>query len=249
MKFTLVVCVALLGLVSAVSLKPALQPERANFRFVQLWNRPEATQDYQRGEDEAEQIEHGVPDSAISEVRWGHEGTQERKTTPGKSCRAYPDCMTCAAVTPCIWIPNDPHDTANKWKNGEGHCTEERAQGDDEPNSGLGERLYECKIPHAFEVVDTPDDELDDYSDLHINGSPTHTDIAVLDKAEPVYTVAQELGVGEGPESESAGDWLVGGNTHEDYEGYHDETAIAEAHGNFRQAIEAEEAEAAAGDR
>merc|ERR1712071_677118 len=92
------------------------------------------------------------------------------------------------------------------------------------------------------EVVDTPDDELDDYSTLHINGSPTHVDIAVLDKAEPVYTVAQELGVGEGPESESAGDWIQGGNTHEEYEGYHDQKHINAIHNAHVENLKAQEA-------
>lgn len=240
MKLTLVACVALIGMVGAISMKPASLQPAGTMRFAE--NRPEATQDYQRGEDEREEEEHEVPAGEITEPRWAHEGKAEKKLTPGKACRAYPDCHACADVTTCIWIPHDPHDTENKGKAGEGHCTEERAQGDDEPNSALGERAYECDVQHAFEVVDTPDDEMDDYSDLHINGSPTHTDIAVLDKAEPVYTVAQELGVGEGPESEAAGDWLQGGNTHEEYEGYHDQAVIDKIHGGFVEKIKADEA-------
>lgn len=241
MKLSLVVAIALLGMVSAMSLKPATLQPAGTMRFAQ--NRPEATQDYQRGEDEREEEEHEVPEGEIKEKRWAREGKGEMKMTPGKACRAYENCDTCAEVTTCIWIPHDPHDTDNKWKKGQGHCTEERAQGEDEPNSALGERAYECHMQHAYEVVDTPDDEMDDYSDLHINGSPTHTDIAVLDKAEPVYTVAQELGVGEGPESEAAGDWLQGGNTHEEYEGYHDQEHIDKIHGGFVERLKAEEAE------
>lgn len=246
MKLSLVVCIALLGAVSAVSLKPsALQPERATYRFVQLWNRPESFQDYQRGEDEMEGLEHNVPAGAIKEEeRWAHEGPHELKMTPGPACRSYSDCTSCATVTPCIWIPNDPHDTENKMKAGQGHCTEERAGGDDEENSAVGERKYECNVQHSFEVVDTPNDEHDDYAELHINGSPTNTDIAYLAGAEGVYTVAQEQGVGEGPESEAAGDTMEAGNTHEEYEGHHGDAKEVAAQG-FKDKIAADEAQQA----
>lgn len=220
LSFVLIACV--LGTAGAMSLKKqALQP---SMRFVQLWNRPEATQDFQGGEDWMEAKKHGYG----AGKGWGTPpdglGTANvektnPKFTPGPSCYSYTKkgCKACAEVTPCIWIPHDPHNTEDKSANG--HCTEERAQGDFEPDSALGERMYECDAEHKFEVVDTPDDEMDDYSELHVNGSPTNTDIAVLNKAEPVYTVAQELGVGEGPESEAAGDWLVNGNNRREYEG------------------------------
>lgn len=206
-------------------------------RFVSFRNRPEATQDFQRGEDEQESAEHGFPQDESERLLY------KVKTTPGKSCYDFEDCHDCAEKTPCIWIPHDPHDTASKGLAGNGHCTEERAQGDNEPNSALGERLYECDIPHAFEVIDTPDDEMDDMADLDINGSPTHTNIAVLDKAEPMYTEAQELGVGEGPESEAGGDWLQGGNTHAEYEGYHTKDQIDAVQKHFADKLAAEEAE------
>lgn len=237
MKLSLVVCVTLVGAASALSLNKALQP----MRFAE--NRPEATQDWSRGEDQREEAEHGWhSEGRIG--RGGAERSSDKKLTPGKSCWDFENCHECAEMTPCIWIPHDPHDTTNKGVIG--HCTEERAQGDDEVNSALGERRYECDVPHEFEVVDTPDDELDDYSDLHINGSPTNTDIAVLNKAEPMYTVADELGVGEGPEAEAGGDWLEGGNTHEEYEGHISQDQITKIHNHFTDKLAAEEAEEAA---
>lgn len=222
MKFLLSACV-LVGVASA-KMHGNLQP-----RFMAK-NLPETTQDYHRGEDEEEALEHG------------YEHEKERHTdlnyTPGKACSAFTTCEECPAPGPCVWVPHDIHDTLNKFKAGNGDCMEQR-----NPLSENGELNYMCKLPHMEEVMDVPNDEGDDYSELHINGDPNEVDIAVLNRAEPVFTEAQELGVGEGPESEAAGDWMVGGMDHQEYEGHVDKEKIKKHAEEFAKKRAEEEAE------
>lgn len=208
----LIVCVALLGLVSALSLqKTPLQP-----RFAEVRNHPESTQDYHRGEDAEEAAEHGFATTTARHI--------DKKYTPGAACSDFTDCDACGDARKaieenhiCTWVPYDIHDNVNKDKTGHGACIEDRA-----PKAEYGEKLYECEKTHSAEVVDDYDDEQDDNSELHINGDPHNVDIAVLTAAEPVYTTALEQGAGEGPDSEAAGDWLQAGMTRQEYEGHVD---------------------------
>lgn len=199
MRFTALLALSAIALVSAKH--GPLQP-----RFAEK-NLPETTQDYQRGEDEEEAREH----------QYVHDKPRhtDAKKTPGASCGDFKTCQECPAPGPCRWVPNNPDDTLHKDQEGHGECIEQR-----NPLSENGELNYMCKLAHMHEVMDIPSDEDDDFSELHINGDPNHVDIAALNKAEPVFTTAQELGAGEGPESEAAGDWLVGGMNHQEYEGH-----------------------------
>lgn len=230
MKLSLFVACALLGCVAAVSLsKGALQP-----RFAEVRNHPADTQDYQDGEDAEEGFEHSL-DPTKSELRH-----TDSKYTPGARCIVFENCKDCGSAGHkdvsdnriCTWVPSDEHadesdnaDTATG-KQFDGVCVESR-----NPAAQLGEKLYECDKVHSPEVTDSfievssltksaGDDNDDDLSELHVNGNPNNVDIAALGKAEPVYTTAQELGAGEGPESEVAGDWIQNGYTRQEYEGY-----------------------------